>query len=317
MTQLLRCWGMAIGFVLCWSSGFVGGELAQQTDMPPLWLFTWRFLIAGGLALCVGLIVSPWPSVKTLIGEAQIGSLTVGGYLLGIMLALHYGVSAAVTALITSLQPVLVALIINRKQQSSERKRQWQGMLIATVGVLLCIMADFELINQPVPLWAYLFPVGAMLSITLGSLMSYQHSHKPAMLPTLGVQFLAAAVLFAIAAFWMMPPYHPLGWPGEMTSTSGLRWGALTWLILFSSFGGYGFYVACLRQFGITRTTLLVYLSPGVTLVWSALMFDHPLSVTGISGLVITLSGVFWSQKPRRFANTLFTGSDHHIAHKT
>lgn len=333
MAHSLHCWGMAIGFVLCWSSGFVGGELAQQTDMPSLWLFAWRFLIAGGLAIGLGLLLSPRPSVKTWLWEALVGGFTVGGYLLGIMLALHYGVSAAVTALITSLQPLLVALMINRGQTKSESMAQWQGMLIATAGVALCILADAEQFSDPAPFWAYSLPIGAMLSLTLGSMMACrqscnppshrnppnhsQRNNKAAILPALGAQFLAAALLFAITAHWMMPPDHyPNGSIG-MDSTSGLQWAALTWLILLSSFGGYGFYVACLRQLGIARTTQLIYFSPGVTLIWSALMFDHPLTLAGISGIVITLIGVFWSQRQRRWPKHLLSGSNHHIAHKT
>lgn len=305
MVHTLHCWGIAIGFVLCWSSGFVGGELAQQTNISALWLFAWRFLIAGGLAACLGLLFSPWPSTKILAQEALTGSLTVGGYLLGIMLALHYGVSVAITALITSLQPMLVTLITNRRQHKRQGKAHQFGMLIATAGVALCLLADFEHISRQTPLWAYLLPFGALTSITLGSLIGSQHQHAPAMLPTLSAQFLAAAVLFAIAALGMTPPDSSPAWPDLTNNTSSQLWAALTWLVLLSSFGGYGFYVACLRQLGVIRTTQLIYLSPGVTLIWSALMFEHPLTLLGVSGMVIALAGVLWSQRQERHSKPL------------
>lgn len=46
---------IATGFVVCWSSGFIGGRLAIDVALPALDLYVWRFALATLLAAaCVG-----------------------------------------------------------------------------------------------------------------------------------------------------------------------------------------------------------------------------------------------------------------------
>lgn len=277
---------IALGFVLCWSSGFVGGRLAVESSLPVLALFTWRFLIAGMMA---GL----WWRISNLgrvdrgelVREAGIGSLTMGGYLLGVILAIQFGVSAGVTALITALQPLLAAALAGSWLGERLSALGWIGMIIATAGVALCVVDDMGN-GSAVPLWAYTLPLFSVVSVTLGSLFAVKRAPALPMAATLTVQLAAATVIFAVAALIAG------GGRIQLPSAEPATLLSMSWLILLSSFGGYGFFVASLRLLGVTLTSTLVYLTPPVTLVWAAVMFGERPGAWGVAGMAVAVSGV-------------------------
>lgn len=278
---------IGVGFVLCWSSGFVGGVLATQATLPALSLFAWRFLAAALVmaALVFFLVRKPLPRLH-LWREMVVGFFTMGGFLLGVMLALELGVSAGLTALIAALQPLVAAAVAGRWLNEHLSRRGWWGMAIATVGVAFCVLGDLQVSNGTVPLWAYALPVFSVLSVTTGSVLSARWSTALPIPAALMMQLLAATVVFMLAASWLEP--GGLAAP-EFTRADFL---ALGWLIVLSSFGGYGFFVASLRRMGVTRTSTLIYLTPPVTLVWAGLMFGDWPGLVELGGMALAGVGV-------------------------
>ncbi|PMR68056.1 EamA family transporter [Halomonas heilongjiangensis] len=277
---------VAIGFVVCWSSGFVGGRLAIEADTPVLALFAWRFLLAS---LLVGLY---WRlrgtgrlARRDVLREMAIGSLTMGGYLLGVILAIQLGVSAGVTALITALQPLLAAALAGPWLGERLATRGWVGMAIATLGMMQYVADDLGR-GGGAPPWAYLLPLGSVVAVTLGSLLAVRWATAMPISATLLSQLLAATGIFTLAA--LIAGGGTLALPAaDLPSIT-----ALGWLIVLSSLGGYGCFVASLRRLGVTLTSTLVYLTPAVTLLWAAAMFgEHP-GEQGIIGMGIAIAGV-------------------------
>lgn len=277
---------IALGFVVCWSSGFVGGRLAVESSMPVLALFTWRFLLASLLAGAWWSLSQRGPlDRRALYREAGVGSLTMGGYLMGVTLAIQFGVSTGVTALIAALQPLLAAALAGRWLGERLSRVGWAGMAIATGGVVLCVLDDLGQ-GGDVPLWAYALPLLSVVSVTLGSLLSGGRNATLPIAPTLTVQLLAAALVFGIAAF--ITGNGRIQWP----TAEPVALSALVWLIVLSSLGGYGFFVASLRRLGVTSTSTLVYLTPPVTLVWAAFMFGETPGPNGMLGVGVAFTGV-------------------------
>lgn len=277
---------VALGFVVCWSSGFVGGRLALESAMPVLALFTWRFLLAGLMTGIWWYASSPGPlNRRELLQEFGVGSLTMGGYLLGVILAIQLGVSAGVTALIAALQPLLAAALAGPWLGEKLSRLGWAGMAVATGGVVLCVLDDLGK-GGDVLLWAYALPLFAVVSVTLGSLFSVNRKTALPMAPTLTLQLLAATLVFAVAAF--IDGGGEIQWP----TIEPVTLSAMAWLIVLSSLGGYGFFVASLRRLGVTTTSTLVYLTPPVTLVWAAFMFGETPGPNGMLGMGVAIAGV-------------------------
>lgn len=275
------------GFVLFWSSGFVGGELATRASLPSLSLFAWRFIIAAFVLSLVTVIWVRTPlSWQRLCREMLVGLFTMGGFLLGILLALQLGVSAGLTALIAALQPLLAAVLAGLWFGERLPSRAWWGMVVAMLGVSLCVAGDLQIRTGMTPLWAYGLPVLSVLSVTLGSLLSPPESDSVPIPAALAMQLLSAAGVFILAAYWL----DPGGLAAPHFAVVDVV--TLAWLILLSSLGGYGFFVAALRHMGVTRTALLVYLTPPVTLIWAGLMFNDWPGWVELAGMAIAAVGV-------------------------
>ncbi|SEM80053.1 DMT family transporter [Halomonas caseinilytica] len=279
---------VAVGFVVCWSSGFVGSRLAVAIDTPVLALYAWRFALATLLAggwwwwRCRQRH-QPRLNPRALAHEALIGSLTVGGYLLTMLLAVKAGVSAEVAALIGALQPLAAITLASGWLGERTRPLQWLGMTVATLGAALSVLDDLQGVGGA-PLWAYGLPLLAVACVTLGSALT---TRQPATLPLearLTAQLMAATGVFFLAALGtggsLAPPT-----PSPDTLT------ALVWLIVLATFGGYGFFVESLRRFGVGHSAGLVALTPAATLAWTALMFGELPGTMGAIGMLLGLVG--------------------------
>ncbi len=284
--QHLGSLAIALGFVICWSSGFVGSRLAVAVETPALSLYAWRFALATLLAGLWVLVSSHGrgdPTPRALAQEARVGSLTVGGYLLAMLLAVEYGVGADVAALIGALQPLAATLLAGRLLGERPRVVQWLGLAGATLGAGLSVMDDLQAVGGAPP-WAYGLPLLAVVAVSLGSVLS---AGRPATLPMatrLTAQLAAATLVFALAA-WLR---------GEGLSApplTGETLMALAWLIVLATFGGYGFFNAGLQRFGVTQSAALVALTPAATLAATALLFGEKPGALGATGMAVALAG--------------------------
>lgn len=276
---------IAVGFVVCWSSGFVGGRLASALDTPVLALFAWRFLLAALLvALWCRWRLGEAPRASDMRREMAVGSLTMGGYLLGVIVAIDLGVSASVTALVTALQPLLATAVAGPLLGERLPPRGWLGTIAATLGVALCVADDMQ---QPLaaPWWAYLLPLLSVISVTLGSVLAVRQAPAMPLPAALLAQLLAAAGIFLLATLVVEGGKLPA------PTLEPTFLAAIGWLVVLSSLGGYGFFIASLRRLGVTLTSALVHLTPGVTLLWAAAMFGERLGPAGLAGMVLAGGG--------------------------
>lgn len=69
-------------------------------------------------------------------------------------------------------------------------------------------------------------------------------------------------------------------------------WTAVAWVVLLSTFGGYGLYWLNLKRSSVTRVSSLIYLTPPTTLVWAFVMFGQPITTGTIAGVTVCVAGV-------------------------
>lgn len=73
---------------------------------------------------------------------------------------------------------------------------------------------------------------------------------------------------------------------------AGAFWVVIAWLVVLSTFGGYGLYWLILRRYGVTRVNTLMFLMAPVTAIWGALMFDEPFRPQTVLGRALGLAAV-------------------------
>ncbi|MFD8519266.1 DMT family transporter [Streptomyces capillispiralis] len=274
---------LSIAFVLCWSSGFIGAKLGAGSASA-LTILMWRFLPLAVVLVVIAAVTASWRGLtaRGLARQAVIGALSQSGYLLTVYYAIQLGVASGTTALIDGVQPLVAGALAGPLLHQYVSRRQWLGLCLGVSGVVVVTTADAAAATG-VAWWAYLIPFLGMLSLVAATFLEGRSHERAAPLTSLTVHCLTSAVVFsalALGAGAATPPAQPA------------FWGAISWLVVLSTFGGYGLYWIILRRSGVTRVNTLMFLMAPVTAVWGAMMFGEPFGLRTFLGLGIGLAAV-------------------------
>lgn len=307
-----------IGFVVMWSSGFIGARLGTPEASTPT-LMVWRFLIAAGILFALASVLRhSLPPLREVARKGFVGLLAQGVYLTGVVGAVEFGVTAGTSALVAALQPLLAAALAGPILGERVVLRQWAGLSVGLAGVALVLGGDAQ-VGGHAPLWAYAMPFVGMAGLVAATLLERKATLKRAGIVernfdlqselgpgkasaeaeeesgaetsleiTLAIQCAASALMFAmLAPFW-----------GGLEPTGGTHfWAAVAWFVVFSTFGGYGFYWINLKLSGVARVSSLVYLTPPTTMVWAYVMFGERIGLLAALGLLVCFSGVLLANR--------------------
>lgn len=285
-----------IVFVVMWSSGFIGARLGTSEASTPT-LMAWRFLLAAGLLIGAVVLFRRYrPSRREVAVQGVVGFLAQGVYLSGVVGAVEFGVTAGAAALVAALQPLLAAALAGPVLGERVRPLQWAGLVVGLAGVAMVIGSEANgaagTVRGEAPPWAYTLPFFGMAGLVAATLVerkaNLEADTDTPLDVALGIQCSVATVVFAaLALFW-----------GGLEPAGGMRfWTAVAWFVVFSTFGGYGFYWLNLKVSGVTRVSSLIYLTPPTTMVWAYLMFGESIGPLAIPGLVVCLVGVFLARR--------------------
>ena len=268
-------------FVVLWSTGFIGAKYGLPYASPLIFLAL-RFGIVALLILLVAIVSRvPWPaSWRQVAHDAVVGLLIQGTYLGGVYFAVANGISAGLSALIVSLQPALTAALAGIILGEEVRPRQWAGVALGFVGVVLVVWSKLKI--QAGQMAGLSTCAVALVGITIGTL--YQKRFG-------GGDLRSATVIQNTAAFFGLMLIAPwvetirVEWRLEMVL-------ALVWLILIVSIGALSLFLVLLRRGGASRITSLLYLVPPVTALMAYFLFGETFGATALAGMVLTAAGV-------------------------
>lgn len=267
-------------FVFIWSTGFI----IARFGMPYMEPATFLFMRFTGVLIVMGLIIlfwkPVWPTRSQTVHIAIAGALLQFGYVMGVWSAVRLGMTAGLVAIIVGLQPILTAWSAS---WVSERVnyRQWLGLLLGIGGVGLVVIQKTTFLN--IPLTAYVFAITALFAITFGTL--YQKKYCPNFDLRAGcmIQFSISMVLCLMVALAFET--REIVW-----NTSVI--GALLWGILPTSIGAISLLFILIRKGAATKVTSLLYLTPPTTALMAWILFDEPLTLLMLAGLMLTMTAV-------------------------
>ena len=256
-----------------WSSGFIGARLGTAYA-PADTLLAWRYVV---VALIVGVVAGvrrPRLSRGEFGRQTLLGLLCQVLYLGGVVNGVGLGVPAGVAALVAVLQPLVVGALAGPVLGQRVRPVQWLGLVVGLAAVAVVVADD---IGGGGHVLGYLLVVGGMLGLSAGTLLERRWRLATAPFDQLTIHCLTACVVFVAAAGFggrLAPPAAP-----------GFWW-AVVWVVVLSTFGGYGCYLLALRALGATGASTLLFLTPPTTMVWALLMFGEPVGWSTAVGLL-------------------------------
>ena len=274
---------LGLALVAAWSSGFIGAELGTRSA-PASTLLAWRYVVATAAFALLLLVLRRRPSRRNLGRQGVIAVLCQAVYLGGVVGGVGLGVPPGTAALVAAAQPLVVAALEHLVLGRTTTRTQRAGLVIGLAGVALVVSSDIG--GGAAPAWAYLLPLVGMLSLSVGTVLDRRWQLDDGVLEALTVQMAVVAVLMVVAA----------ATTGTLTPPATTAfWTAVAWVVVLSTFGGYGLYLTVLRRSGAAEVSTWLYLTPPATMLWAAVAFGDRPGPLAIAGTAVCASAVYFA----------------------
>ncbi len=239
-------------FVLLWSTGFVGAKYILPYAEPFVFL-TIRYASAAIiLVLIAKALREPLIITRDQIQQSVlVGVFLQVIYIGGVFYAVSLGLPAGVTAVIVSLQPVLVSVLAFKILNEGLSFRKISGLLLGLVGVLFLLLPKIFQgnFNLEFPKVGILSSVLALIGTTTGYLLQKRGGSEIPFLPGTAVQFATATLLFALAGIFFED------WTIKVNLEFIL---ALSWIVLALSIGSIFLLFYLLNTIALARYQVFI-----------------------------------------------------------
>ena len=269
-------------FVTVWGSGFIATKIGLQYA-PPFTFLTLRFLFGLACLLPILLIAQPrFPGSRAEFGHVVVAGLLMHAvHLSGSHYTQYLGISAGITALILSVQPLITALIAARWMRERLAFRQWVGVALGLAGVALIVWHKIDV--REATLGSLVAVTVALAGVTAGTL--YQRVYCPLvdLRSAAFIQFFAAVAVLAPLGWWIEGFAVTWAWP---------MFGSIAFLVIGASILAVSALHTLMRRGQATRVTSLIYLTPIFAVALELAMFGVVPSALSVAGIVVTCCGV-------------------------
>jgi drug/metabolite transporter (DMT)-like permease len=273
-------------FVFLWSTGFVGAKyIVPYAD--PFTFLTIRYVIAATILIAIAAILKqPLKLTRDqVIASVAVGLLLHVIYIGGVFYAVSLGVSAGISAVIVSIQPVLVSILAVPLLGERIRWVQVVGLVLGVTGIALLLLpkvlqGDFSSAISEIGI---VICVIALLGTSAGYLVQKKLGGDIPFLTGTGLQYAVSAVVFATLS--------------ALTENQRVEWSpefffGLAWIVLMLSIGSIVLLYEMLRAGSASKVSSLYYLVPPVAAVQAYFLFDEVIPPIGIVGMALAGLGV-------------------------
>ncbi len=281
---------LSILFVMLWSSGWIASYYAVTTSST-LSILTIRYLVMLAALLVIVTIMRQWRRVhfSDVISHLVIGALCHAIYLLGSVSAFEMGVSAAAVAFISSLQPLVTALLAGSITGECIQARHYKGVFL---GVLSTVFIVSESYGAGVAALALTLPFIAMVAITAGTVLNRRQELIRQNSNRRPLPIALIMLIHSIGALTVLLPLSAVR--GEIQfQFSSDEWGAILWLALVVSLGSYALLLILLRHLSAIRVSSLTYLVPPVTMLQGYWLLGDTFSTNDCIAFSLALISVY------------------------
>ena len=277
-------------FVAVWGIGYLATKIGLQYAAPFTFL-SLRFAFGLLCLLPIVLLWKPdWPKTR-----AEWGHLAVAGLLMhavqlgGSHYAQYLGMSAGVTAIIISSQPLVTAVFLAWILKERIHAGQWIGVFVGLLGVALVVWHKIDI--REVGAGSLLGTLVALAGVTAATLYQRRFSPHADLKAAAVIQFAASLAALAPLALLVEGFQFTFSWPMA---------GAIAFLVILASILGVSVLHLLMRRGEATRVTSLMYLPPVFAVVAELALFRVVPSLLTVVGMGVACAGVAMAVwKPR------------------
>jgi drug/metabolite transporter (DMT)-like permease len=273
-------------FVFLWSTGFIGAKYIVPYAEPFTFL-TIRYFLA---ALILFAIAYAFKQPLKLNREQFKASFAVGMllhviYIGGVFYAVSLGVSAGISAVIISIQPVLVSLLAVPLLGERLRWVQVVGLGLGVAGIAMLLLpkvfqGDYTTTASTAGI---IVCVIALLGTSGGYLVQKKMGGEIPFLSGTGAQYAISAIAFAILSF--STEEQIIQWVPEFFF-------GLAWIVFMLSIASIVLLYGMLRTGSASKVSSLYYLVPPVAAIQAYFLFDEVIGLVGLIGMALAGLGV-------------------------
>ena len=273
-------------FVFLWSTGFIGAKYIVPYAEPFTFL-TIRYVLAAAILFAIAYAFKQPLKLNREQFKASfaVGMLLHVIYIGGVFYAVSLGVSAGISAVIVSIQPVLVSLLAVPLLGERLRWVQVVGLFLGVAGIALLLLpkvfqGDYTASTSLVGIFIC---VVALLGTSGGYLVQKKMGGEIPFLSGTGVQYAISAIAFAVLSF--------------ATEEQIIEWVpaflfGLAWIVLMLSIASIVLLYGMLRTGSASKVSSLYYLVPPVAAIQAYFLFGEVIGFVGIIGMALAAIGV-------------------------
>jgi len=277
-------------FVLLWSTGFVVARYGTR-DAGPLTFLGLRTLVASVVLGGVALATRAPRASRTEVGWMSVASMGLHVvYLGGVFVAIDLGLPSGLGALIAGLHPVVTSLAAGPLLGERLRRVQWAGVALGLAGVVAVVVDRLQAKATGVTGGALVAAGVSVLGMSAGSLVQRRHGSSVPLLWGTAVQYAAATPVFLLGAVLVE---H---WDVEPTARFAF---SMVWAVLVLSIGAVMLMLLLLQRQAASKVSSLFFLTPALSTIEGAILFDERLGALALVGLVVALAGVALTVRSR------------------
>ncbi|MEX0347791.1 MAG: DMT family transporter [Paracoccaceae bacterium] len=270
-------------FLAMWSTGYVAAKFGLGYIEPMTFLALRFACVVAIMAMLFVILRPPLPeSPSEWMHLAIVGFLLQAMYFGMCYLSFNAGLSVGTLALILAMQPILTGLIAPRWVGESVSWRQWTGLILGLIGVVLVVIASSE-VAPPTPI-GFAFAALALIGITGGSLWEKRFgvSHHPVTTNLVGF----TAGLLGVAPFMVALESMQITWTWQLVAS-------LLYLIVASSLIAIGLLLAMIRAGEVSKVSSLFFLVPPLAATVAWIVLGEVMPPAAWAGMIVAGLGVF------------------------
>lgn len=270
-------------FVALWSTGFVVARYATRDAGPLTFLGVRMFIAAGLLWLIATAMRAPRMTREDWSAASIVGVFMHAIYLGGVFVAIDNGLPSGLSALIAGLHPVATSVAARIFLREQLTRKQIFGVCLGLIGVLAVVIEKLQDANGGVTKTAMIAMMISIFGLTIGTLVQRALGKQMPLLRGTATQYLASGVVLAVASGFNEQ------WQFSLTRYTVF---SMLWAVVVLSLGAVLLMMTLLARHTAAKVSSLFFLTPALSTIEGAILFDERLGALAVVGLVIAIIGV-------------------------